>query len=145
LISVNFTMVVQLANFLILLVILNFLLFKPILKVLDEREKLVAESKELQENLGNVTDKNMAEYNSNLLSAKQEAMSLKLAARNEGLGAFREKIQQIKSENVQETEAARKVLESQAAESRAFLKEEANTLASEAASKLLGRALGGNS
>ncbi len=55
-ISVNFTLLVQLANFLILLVILNFLLFKPILRVLDEREALVKESADLKERLGGLAE-----------------------------------------------------------------------------------------
>ena len=54
-ITVNFTLLVQLANFLILLVILNHFLFKPVLRVLDERAKLVSESAELKEKLGQLT------------------------------------------------------------------------------------------
>ena len=46
-IAVNFTLLIQLANFLILLVILNFLLFKPVLRILDERERVVRESTDL--------------------------------------------------------------------------------------------------
>lgn len=144
-ISINFTLVVQLANFLILLVILNFLLFKPILRVLDERERLVAESRELKGELGKVTEENLAEYNSKLLSAKQEAMSLRVEARNEGLGELRGRIQEAKTENLRELEEARKTLEAQVAESRETLREDAGTLASEAASRLLGRAIGGKS
>ena len=50
-ININYTLLIQLANFLILMVILNFLLFRPILRVLDERERLVKESTEIKERL----------------------------------------------------------------------------------------------
>ena len=79
-ISINFTLVIQLVNFLILLVILNFLLFRPILKVLDDREKLVKDSSELKERLSTLADENISEYESKLHSAKQESMPVTCGA-----------------------------------------------------------------
>jgi F0F1-type ATP synthase membrane subunit b/b' len=57
------------------LVILNFLLFRPVLRILDERERVVRESAELKENLGKLTGQSMEEYERKLLSAKQEAQA----------------------------------------------------------------------
>lgn len=44
-ISINATLVVQIVNFLVLIWILNNLLFKPIFKIIEEREQSVEESK----------------------------------------------------------------------------------------------------
>ena len=108
-ISVNFTLLVQLANFLILLVILNYLLFKPVLRVLDEREKLVNESAEAKERLGKLASENIEEYESRLLAAKQEAMSIRAAERTEANTGFRQKIQEARVVGTQELEKARQI------------------------------------
>ncbi|NOY86706.1 MAG: ATP synthase F0 subunit B [Deltaproteobacteria bacterium] len=142
-VSINFTLFVQLANFLILLVVLNFLLFKPILRVLDEREKLVKDAAEIKERLSGLADENIARYESQLLSAKQESMSIRTASRSEALGEFRKILQDTKEENAKELDIARKTLAAQAEESRTVLKTEAENLADKVAAKLLGHNMGG--
>lgn len=142
-ISINFTLLVQLVNFLILLVILNFLLFKPILKILDDREKLVKDSAELKERLGTLADENISEYESKLHSAKQKSMSIRVDSRNEALAQLRQTIQQTKADNVQELEKAREVLKDETDRSRKILQSETENLAVQVASKLMGRSVGG--
>lgn len=142
-ISVNFTLVVQLVNFLVLLVVLNFLLFKPILKVLDDREKLVKDSSELKERLSTLADENISEYESKLHSAKQESMSIRAAGRSEALAQFRQTVQETKADNVQELEKARESLTEEAERSRKALQSETESLAVQVASKLVGRPIGG--
>jgi len=141
LISVNFTLLVQLANFLILLVILNFLLFKPVLRILDEREALVNESAELKSRLGGLTDENIAEYESRLYSAKQEAMGIRATLRNESLTEYRRVLQAARDESAVELEATRKKITDQAEVSRKALQGEANSLAQGIFAKLVGREL----
>jgi F-type H+-transporting ATPase subunit b len=141
LISVNFTLLVQLANFLILLVILNFLLFKPVLRILDERERLVSESARLKEKLGTITAENIREYEDRLLAAKQEAMGIRAAERNEAMTGFRKTLQEAKLAGAGELEAARKELATQADASREILMTDAKELAGDIAAKLVGRKL----
>jgi F-type H+-transporting ATPase subunit b len=143
LINVNFTLLVQLANFLILLVILNYLLFKPILRILDDRDKLVRESSELKERLTNLAEENITEYESKLLGGKQEAMAIRTGLRNEALGEFRRIIQETKAGNVKELDRAKEVLSSETDRSREGLRAETGGLAGQIASKLLGRTPGG--
>ena len=140
-ISVNFTLLVQLANFLILLVILNFLLFKPILRILDEREALVNESAELKSRLGGLADENIEEYESRLYSAKQEAMGIRATLRNESLTEYRRVLQAARDDSAVELEATRKKITDQAEVSRKTLQGEANSLAQGIFAKLVGREL----
>jgi F-type H+-transporting ATPase subunit b len=128
---------------LILLVVLNFLLFRPILKILDEREKLVKESAELKERAGSLADENISEYESKLHLAKQESMSIRASGRNEALAQLRQTVQQTKADNVQELDKAREALKEEAERSRKILKPEAEILAVQIASKLMGRSAGG--
>lgn len=144
-IEINFTLIVQLANFLILLVVLNFLLFRPILKVLDEREKLVNESRDMKEKVDRLAGESMAEYDNKIHDAKHEAMSIRAASRSEALARFREIVQAAKEANIEELEKARESLGAQAAESREVLADEAKLLGSDIASRLLGRTVRGGS
>ena len=140
-ISVNFTLLVQLANFLILLVILNYLLFKPILKVLDERERLVNESAEVREKLGQLTAENIEEYERKLLGAKQEAMGIRATQRTEAMDGFRKTVQDAKQAGAEKLDAARREIASQAETSRESLLGDARGLAEDIAANLMGRKL----
>jgi F-type H+-transporting ATPase subunit b len=141
LISVNFTLLVQLANFLILLVILNFLLFKPVLRILDEREALVNESAELKKRLGGLADENIQEYESRLYSAKQEAMGIRATLRNESMTEYRKVLQAARDDSAVELEATRQKITDQAEVSRKALQGEVSSLAQGIFAKLVGREL----
>ncbi|MCK5350953.1 ATP synthase F0 subunit B [bacterium] len=140
-ISVNFTLLVQLANFLILLVILNYLLFKPVLRVLDEREKLVNESAEMKETLGQLTVESIEKYEGKLMNAKQEAMGIRAAERTEAMAGFRQAVQEARAAGEQELDKARQEIATEADRSRESLKAEAHSLADGIASRLAGRKL----
>ncbi len=140
-ISVNFTLLVQLANFLILLVILNFLLFKPILRVLDEREALVKDSSDLKERLGGLAAENIEEYETRLYSAKQEAMAIRTTRRGEALDSYRKTLQGARDHGAEELEGAKKKIAEQVEASRQALRGEAGSLARDIAAKLVGREL----
>jgi F-type H+-transporting ATPase subunit b len=141
LISVNFTLLVQLANFLILLVILNFLLFKPVLRILDEREALVNESAELKKRLGGLADENIQEYESRLYSAKQEAMGIRATLRNESMTEYRKVLQAARDDSAVELEATRQKITDQAEVTRKALQGEVSSLAQGIFAKLVGREL----
>lgn len=140
-IAVNFTLLVQLANFLILLVILNYLLFKPVLRVLDERERLVSESAEMKDKLGKLTEESLAQYESRLLGAKQEAMGMRAASRADAMAGFRQKVQEARTQGEQELEKARGEIAAEAERSKEVLMAEAQVLAGDIAATLVGRKL----
>ena len=140
-ISVNFTLLVQLANFLILLVILNHFLFKPVLRVLDERQRLVNESAELKEKLGQLTSESIEKYEGKLLNGKQEAMGIRAAQRAEAMANFRQKIQEARVVGGQELEKARQEIASEADSSREKLMAETKELADGITARLVGRKL----
>ncbi|MBN2190552.1 MAG: ATP synthase F0 subunit B, partial [Candidatus Aureabacteria bacterium] len=45
-IDLNSTLLVQMVNFLLLILILNFLLYKPVFKIIEKRNKKIEESNE---------------------------------------------------------------------------------------------------
>lgn len=142
-ININFTLLVQLANFLILLIVLNFLLFKPILRVLDEREKLVKESTEIKGRLNTLADEGIVRYEKELVDAKQQAMGIRTSTRGEVMAEFRQQVLQAKEDNLKELEDARQKISTEAESTRKTLIKEAEGLAEDIASKLVGRPLKG--
>ena len=139
LINLNFTLVIQLVNFLILLVVLNFLLFKPILRVIDEREKVLKESREIKEKFTVLADEGISRYERKLLEAKQEAMAVRSNLRNEVMTDFRKKVFQAKEKGLEEFEEARREISREAEKSRVTLKKQADDLGVLIASRLAGR------
>jgi F-type H+-transporting ATPase subunit b len=124
LIEVNFTVLIQAFNFFLLLVILNKILYKPILKILDQREQRIEgqqqQAKKIIED-GQVLE---GDYNKKLYNAKIEAMNTKNAARNAAseqangiIDASRRKaeeiINQMQQQMVLELAQAKKELESE--------------------------------
>jgi F-type H+-transporting ATPase subunit b len=124
LIEVNFTVLIQAFNFFLLLVILNKILYKPILKILDQREQRIEgqqqQAKKIIED-GQVLEE---DYNKKLYNAKIEAMNTKNAARNAAseqangiIDASRKKaeeiINQMQQQMVLELAQAKKELESE--------------------------------
>ena len=121
-IEVNFTVLIQAFNFFLLLVILNKILYKPILKILDQREQRIEgqqqQAKKIIED-GQVLEE---DYNKKLYNAKIEAMNTKNAARNAAseqangiIDASRKKaeeiINQMQQQMVLELAQAKKELE----------------------------------
>lgn len=140
-ITINFTLLVQLANFLILLVVLNFLLFKPVLRVLDERERLVKESTEIKERLTTLADEGVARYEKQLMDAKQQAMGIRTSVRSEVMAEFRNQVLVAKESSLQELDEARKKITAEAESTRKVLLDDAKVIAQEIAGKLMGRSL----
>jgi F-type H+-transporting ATPase subunit b len=122
LIELNFTFFIQVINFLLLIVILNKLLYKPILKILEERDERVSGGQQKAKKLIEDSQSFITDYNQKLHSAKLDAMNAKNAARSaaseqangiigEARGKADEIIDQMQQEMSKEIEKAKKELE----------------------------------
>lgn len=82
-IELNWTFFVQVLNFLILMVVLNKILYKPILKVLDERDERIVGGREKAKELIAESDTILNTYKGKLQVSKIEALGTKNTARKE--------------------------------------------------------------
>jgi F-type H+-transporting ATPase subunit b len=85
LIELNWTFFVQIFNFLLLMFILNKILYKPILKVLDEREARIVGGQEKAKKLVDESQGILKSYNEKLYSAKIDAMTVKNSSRKQAV------------------------------------------------------------
>ena len=140
-ISVDWTLGLQFLNFIILLVVLNKLLYRPLKKIIAERDETVKGSLAAAKNLEADIDDKMQRYQQQLSDAKiqanDERNKLKKAANDEEAKILHEaqgkaatRLQAIKAQVGLEAEDAGKTL-----------KKEAGSLAGQITTKILGREL----
>lgn len=140
-IKVDWTILLQAANFMVLMLALNVILYRPVREQLRRRREEIDGSHGRARELEGQISQKMSRYQEQLQLAKlkgnEEKASLRAAAaRNEAeiLAAAHqnasEKLQSIKSRVQEEAEAARR-----------SLKAETEALAADVAGKVLGRAL----
>lgn len=121
-IELNFTFFIQIINFLLLIFILNKLLYKPILKILEEREERISGGQQAAKKLIEDSQGYVSDYNQQLHNAKIDAMNAKNAARStaseqangyiaEARGKAEEIIGQMQQEMIGEIDKAKKELE----------------------------------
>ena len=140
-INLDWTLVLQFLNFVVLLVVLNKLLYRPLRDVMERRRQTIHGSHDKAKNLQVEIEEKMARYQAQLNEAKaaasQERSQLKQKAVNEETA--------ILGEAQQKAAARLKVIKSQvadeAAEAGKTLKAEAKELAGQIATKVLGREL----
>jgi F-type H+-transporting ATPase subunit b len=139
LIEVNFTLFIQAFNFFLLLIILNKILYKPILKILEEREQRIdgqqQQAKKITED-GQVLE---SDYNKKLYNAKIEAMNTKNAARSAAseqangiIDASRKKAEEIINQMQQQ-------MVSELAQAKKELEPELSVMSATIAQQILGR------
>ncbi len=140
-IQLDYTLLIQMANFLVLLFLLNKFLYKPILGILDERRRRVEDSERSVRELQERTSKQWEQYQAELQKAKSAAAAEKERLKAEGIEAERKMLEQARSEAARSVEKARKSLEQELHRARQALQAQADSLGLEMAQKILGRAL----
>jgi len=129
--------------FLAFVPVLNRILFKPVSKVLAERERLTAGSSRDAENILNTIDQKLADYESEIRSARSEGYKL-VEQRRQATTALRQgKIDGAHKAAEERLSSAKAQLAADAASARATLVDEATEIANKISSTVLGRAVGG--
>ena len=126
----------------VLIFLLNSTLFKPINKVLDERERLgVGRLAEANRMLGQYEER-LNRYEEQLRVARGESYQQLEARRREALAARQESMNSIKAETAAMIAEAKEEVGRQAAGARQDLEREARAMASTISSQILHRPVG---
>ncbi len=140
-IDINITLLIQLINFILMLIVLNFLLFKPIRQIMQEREQGISsalgDAKNAQERMQKLLD----DYNVSLAEAKQKSATTYNTIYQRGIDAQRDMISAERTKAGEALDRARADIASASAAARADLRKEAERLSQDITSKLLGRAV----
>jgi F-type H+-transporting ATPase subunit b len=138
-VELNYTVWIQMANFLLLILILNFLLYKPVLKIIDKRNKKIEESNEEVRSLDETIDRKVAEYEEKIRQARAEATVQRNAIKEEGTEQSKEIIGNVRDEISKKMEGFKATMQKEADEAREVLREQTRTIAADISAKVLGR------
>jgi F-type H+-transporting ATPase subunit b len=140
-VSLDYTTLVQIANFVLLIFILNALLYKPIMSVIEGRKEQMEKSDEEVRRLRQDVEQKLAEYEEKVRLAKIEAMEQRNAIVKEGADLAKSVIDAVRGEipALMEQFNARMGREVEAA--RAILRSQSRKISLEIAEKVLGRSI----
>lgn len=138
-IDLNYTMFIQMINFLVLIFILNILLYKPITKIIDERNKKIEDSKNDVDSLNGAAELKIADYEEKIRQARQEAMSQRNDIKEEGEEAGKTLLEATRGEISTMIDGFKATLAGERDEARKVLRGQAEKIAVEISEKVLGR------
>jgi F-type H+-transporting ATPase subunit b len=135
-------MLVQMVNFLLLIVMLNFLLYKPILGIIDRRKKQAQDTEEEIKRLNQSVEERIAAYEEKLRHAKTDALEKKVEIIKEGTEQAKGLIEAARSEIPGMMEQFHGDMNREVSEARSILTGQSRKISVEIAEKLLGRSPG---
>lgn len=140
-IQLDYTLLIQMANFVVLLWLLNRFLYKPILNVIEERKRRLEESERSVRELQERTARQWEAYQAELQKAKSSAGAEKERLKAEGAEAERRLLEQVRAEAARSVEEARRKVQQEMERAREALGAQADSIGLEMAEKILGRSL----
>ena len=139
--NIDGTMLLQIVNFLVLLFILNLILFRPIRKVLAQREEEMNSRQKTIDGFQDQAEKNEKGIEEGIVKARKEGYAEKEAVKSEGLKEEKEILQEAGSGVEQKLSAAKKEIETKIAVAREALEGQIAGFSDELAQKILGRSI----
>jgi len=140
-INLNATLLIQLLNFLLLMFLLNRILFRPMLKVLDERRERTEGRRKQAAQLDTEAQAIWDDYQKRIQTAKAAADRDRAQTVRQGEGE-RDKILQATAAEAEKAVAeVRARVRKEADQARQTLRADADRLAAAAAERILGRAV----
>ncbi|MBW2557610.1 MAG: ATP synthase F0 subunit B [Deltaproteobacteria bacterium] len=140
-VELNYTVWIQMANFLLLIVILNFLLFKPVLKIIEKRNKKIEESDEEVVSLDETIERKIAEYEEKIRQARTAAVAQKNEIEEEGSEQGDVITGKVRDEISKKMEAFKANMQKEVDEAMGVLRDQTRTIAGEISEKVLGRGI----
>lgn len=140
-VSLDYSLGIQIINFLVLIFILNALLYKPILGIIDRRRKRFEESEIEIKQLQATVDRKMAAYEEKLRLAKIAAVDQKNEQIREGAEEAKLQTNAAREEIPRIMEEFQARLSREVAEAKQILTDRSQGLSVEIAEQVLGRSL----
>ena len=129
--------------FILFAVVMNFILFKPIGKILDEREGLTDGAAAEARAAARQYQTRLANYEEAILGARAESYRKLEQQRAAALEERRKRLEAAKAESDAEIAKAKAQIGAEATEARTSLEVEARQIAEQISRTVLGRAVGG--
>jgi F-type H+-transporting ATPase subunit b len=137
----NGSFLIQLVNFFVMMAFLQIFLFKPVLAVVEKRNKTLDALRQDAQNLNGEAERIFGEYNAKTANLKKESVGALASARQQAVAEQDRLVKEARDEYSKSLETGLAEVDNRIGKVRAELKVEAEKLSRKMASNLLGRAL----
>jgi F-type H+-transporting ATPase subunit b len=135
--NIDWTFIVSLINFLVLLFLLNVILFKPLLKIFKEREDSVKGDLEAARNMTDKREESIASLNRELAESRSKAKEIFESLKNEAVTKQKEVHTAAEAEAASILEKARAEIRAEADKARKALSADVDKFSDEIVRKLV--------
>jgi F-type H+-transporting ATPase subunit b len=135
----DYTLVIQMVIFLVLIFVLNILLYKPILSIVDRRKKQLEEAENEIKLFNESVEKRVAEYEEKLKQAKINASELKKEIIQEGANQSKNIVDVVRNEIPAMAREFQQKMDKEIKRAKLILDSHSKSLSQEIAQKILGR------
>jgi F-type H+-transporting ATPase subunit b len=139
--NIDGTLIFQIANFLILLFILNLILFKPIRKILSQREEEMNSRRKTIDDYQGRAAQSEKDIEEGKIQARKEGYTIRETLKSQGLEEEKGILQEAGAAVEQKLDAAKKEVEGKVAAARGALEDQIASFSNELAQKILGRSI----
>jgi F-type H+-transporting ATPase subunit b len=140
-ITLDLAFVIQLINFLILLVVLNILLYRPLRRVMAERDNDIKGARSKAADVDREVQERIAEYETRLREVKSGASQERAGLKQEALAEESVILEKARKDAAESIAAIKAKVAQEAAEATRILQEQAHDLSRDICEKVLGRSL----
>jgi F-type H+-transporting ATPase subunit b len=140
-IELDWTLFVQIINFLVLVYLLNMVLFRPIRRVIQDRQARLTMFEEDISGLADNQQGILGEVEGQLTAARREGLGLREKLRQEGSQEESSLLEQVKKEVDAEWTRVEAKIKEDVAQAREALRAQAQDFATALSAKILGRKL----
>ncbi|RLC27364.1 MAG: hypothetical protein DRH56_02860 [Deltaproteobacteria bacterium] len=139
--EINYTLFIQMVNFLILLFLLNIFLYKPIRKILVSRKEELDSLEQAVASYQSRARENEARIEESMVQARREGFAEKEMLRKEGLAEEKAVLAEAGAAVEKKLDQARSEVERKMSDVRKALEDQISQFSREVAEKILGRSV----
>lgn len=139
--KIDSTLLIQIANFLLLLFFLNIFLYRPIRRILSQRHDETSSLKKTIEDYNDRSEQNERGIEEGVVQARKEGYEKKENLKGQALDEEKAILQEAGSSVEEKKDKANKELGSKIADVRKILEEQVAGFSQELAEKILGRSI----
>ncbi len=139
--KVDFSLIVQIVNFLLLLLLMNIFLYKPIRKILARRKEEINSFEGTIEGYQNRSDQDEKGIEEGMILARKEGHKEKENFKGQGLEAEKGILQKASSSAEEKIGNAKQEIENKIVDVRKALEDQVASFSGELAEKILGRSI----
>lgn len=137
----DYTVFIQIANFLVLLFLLNIIAYRPIRRMIHQRNEEMTSTANMKEEWSQKAEKFAAELVENEMMTRKEGMKEKEDHKNKGIDEEKRMLQEAHQSAEEKLETARKNIQDRIGSVHKTLESQVDGFSRELAEKILGRAI----